>query len=186
MSASRKVVNVFWQRLQPKLLGRSSARKEARAIGRDVIDISQKRTVSGRDRKGRQFRRYSRSYRRAKADMIAGRRRYPRGSRIDSKWKARRVRDVGRLSGETFSTMTTVRPKSLRQTFGADLFITITTNRKRTRERLEHLEAMGFDIFGLGPPGSSNGRRERRTILDRSKRRIKAQARAKGIVLQEE
>lgn len=165
------------------VLSSQAAKAEARKIGRDINDLQRARTSNGYDVRGKRLPRYSSSYRVAKRNMISGKWKFPRGSRVDPKWRARKVNHKGRLTGELFGSYTEVRPKVRRGENTIALEITLTTNSSRTRKRLRYLKEMGYDIFGLGREGTTRGRRERATVLRNSRKRIKASTRVKGLIL---
>ena len=170
-------MGVHVQRLEVWLVGvkedllptKTQARAEARAIGADAVELCRERTARGETRNDGVFRPYKSSYRQKKARIVSGRERMPEPP---TEWRAGKVNDYGRLSGNLFSAWEAVRPSARIDGQGIEMGVDLRIRNRKMAQRQNYLKKQGRDIFGLSDPGTAAGQRERRYLLSRSRQRL--------------
>ena len=177
MASVSQSFSIYWSGVREDLLpSRARAMQEARQIGQDCLEMMRERTALGETRNGGSFRGYSANYIRSKRNMIRS------GSFPDrpTEYRASKVNDYARLSGQYMSSWEALRPVVSLDPNAVDMTIDLRIRNSKMVKRNNYLKARGRDVFGISDAGTAAGQRERRYLMARSHARLGLNARARG------
>lgn len=126
------------------------------------VDIMRDRTNAGIDVRSRRLKKLTRQYSKWKRKYISGKVKLSSKLRRTTRFKAKKVPNHGRLTGQTFTSWQPVKPKVTKTANGFNIRWGVQIEGTRNNEVNQYLIKQGRKIFGL-----STGSARRKKEIDR-------------------